>query len=67
MTTYILRKGVSSPSDLKVPATHRVYVGPQAAHIANITETAGTMTTGERQAFNALLVALRGAGVLAAS
>lgn len=41
--------------------------GTQAATIAAISETAGSMTTGERQAFNAVLAALKGVGILAAS
>lgn len=41
--------------------------GAQAAAIADISETAGTMTVGERQSFNAVLAALRGAGIIASA
>lgn len=41
--------------------------GTQAATIAAISETTATMSSAERQAFNAVLAALKGVGILAAS
>jgi hypothetical protein len=41
--------------------------GVQAPAIADISEDAGTFAAGEREKFNEILAALRGAGIIAAS
>jgi hypothetical protein len=41
--------------------------GVQAPAIADISETAAEMSIAEREKFNAVLAALRGAGIIAAS